>query len=423
MSNLHDFQSVIRWLYNLRNKGSKLGLKRMERFALLANNPEKEFPSIHVAGTNGKGSVCAMIESLYRTNGYKVGLFTSPHLLRINERIQINRVPISDNDLASQVSYLAALASNHFTKATFPSFFEFMTLAAFRYFSEASVDIAVIETGLGGRLDATNIIRPKLSIITSIGRDHIDILGESLASIAYEKAGIIKNNTPILISKIPQEAESAVQNKAKNETAPIFKATDIIRTGALPKTNLEGSYQRLNAQLALSAVKLLENEFPIRSHESLGKIAWMGRWQKLKLGSKQIILDATHNEEACLQLEENLKNLILEKKQKPIIFTGIVGIDRARVILPLLCRYAKSLYLVSPQQPRACSINELQKLIPSISKIKYFPTSVETVFYKSNCLIGNEEDTILVTGSIYLIAEVLTHIEGISKDPVGQDLI
>ena len=423
MSYLHDFQSAVQWLYKLRNKGSKLGLKRMERLALLTGNPEKKIPSIHIAGTNGKGSVCAMIESLYRTNGYKVGLFTSPHLLRINERIQINRVPISDDDLASKVSYLDALASKHFTKSTFPSFFEFMTQIAFQYFSEASVDIAIIETGLGGRLDATNIIHPKLSIITSIGKDHTDILGDSIASIAYEKAGIIKKNTPILINELPQEAEAVIQKKAKNENAPLFKIRDLLKDEPSPKTNLEGSYQQLNARVSLGAINLLKKELPIYNYKSLEKIEWMGRWQNLRLGSKRIILDATHNEEACLQLEENLKTLIIKYNQKPIILIGVVGIERAKALLPLVCRYSKSLYLVSPKQPRACQINELQKLIPPTSKIKSFSASVETVFSKSKCLIGNEEDTILVTGSIYLIAEVLTRIKGISKDPVGQDLI
>ena len=196
---MHNFNSVTKFLYSLRNKGSKYGLERIEALAKSITNPEKKSSSIHVAGTNGKGSVCAMLESIYRANGYKTGLFTSPHLIRLNERIQISRIPISDLDLATYVTELRDLCDKQFSFDNYPSFFEFMVAIAFQHFAKEAVDIAIVETGLGGRLDATNILTPKLSIITSIGKDHTDILGDTIEAITREKAGIIKPNTPVLI--------------------------------------------------------------------------------------------------------------------------------------------------------------------------------------------------------------------------------
>lgn len=422
---MHDLNSVTKFLYSLRNKGSKYGLERMQRFAKALHNPEKTFTSIHVAGTNGKGSVCAMLEAIYRSNGYKTGLFTSPHLIRLNERIQINRVSISDQDLAESANALITECDKQFDPNDYPSFFEFIAAIAFTHFSKKAVDIAIIETGLGGRLDATNIIHPELSIITSIGKDHTDILGDTLEAITQEKAGIIKPSTPVLIGQLPDVSKTIIKEKAEALNSDYYTLENYTKKHPLPTTNLTGTYQKQNAALASYATKILSHRFPVKQTDALNQVQWEGRWQKFKLKKQTLILDSTHNAEACLQLEENLQNHIIETGKKPIIITGILGRERARDIMPLLSRFAESLYLVEPNQPRSCSAETLTSLIPDSQKIQPIPIArrIEQLFSRKSCHIGNETDTILVTGSIYLIAEVLTLLEGHSKDPIGQDLI
>jgi dihydrofolate synthase/folylpolyglutamate synthase len=420
---MHDLNSVTEFLYSLRNRGSKYGLERMQQFAKAIENPENRFPSIHVAGTNGKGSVCAMLESIYRSNGYKTGLFTSPHLIRLNERIQIDRVPISDQDLATSANALRNQCNQQFDSNNYPSFFEFMVAIAFKHFAEEAVDIAIIETGLGGRLDATNILNPELSIITSIGKDHTDILGDTIEAITREKAGIIKPNTPVLIGKLPQVSQAMIKEKAHDLGSECYTLESYTKTHPLPTTNLDGTYQKQNAALASYATGILTQRFPIQDTRALNQVEWKGRWQKLTLEKQTLILDSTHNSEACLQLEENLLKHITESGKKPIIITGILGNERARDIMPLLSKYTEALYLVEPKQPRSCSAETLASMIPKSQPVQTIASEIETLFSKGRCHIGKETDTILITGSIYLIAEVLTILEGQTKDPIGQDLI
>lgn len=420
---LQTIERVTDWLYSLRNRTSKFGLERMQLLAEVAGHPEKSSPCIHLAGTNGKGSTAAMLEALYRANGYTVGLYTSPHLLRLNERIQINRIAISDAELCEQVRRLVRTAAPVFKPENFPSFFECITLIAFKYFADRGVDLAIIETGLGGRLDATNIVTPHLSIITSIGKDHTDILGDSIQAIAKEKAGILKSEVPALIGEIPEEAEAVITEQAQNLKCRLHRLADAFKTRARPKTNLVGSYQQHNAALALHATELLEDRFPLRPCDALNSIHWQGRWERRLLGKKTLIFDATHNAEAGQQLEENLQATIKELGKKPLIITGILGEERARVLLPLLSQYARELYLLEPNQPRACTVENLLKLLTPSTTLKPITSSVEVLFSEGACHVGDDEDVIVVTGSIYLIAEILIQIDGIKPDPIGNDLI
>ena len=420
---MHDLKSATEFLYSLRNRGSKYGLERMEALAEWIENPEKRFSSIHVAGTNGKGSVCAMLESIYRSNDYKTGLFTSPHLIQLNERIQVNRIPITDLNLATYINELRSQCDERFSADNYPSFFEFMAAIAFQYFAKEAVDIAIIETGLGGRLDATNILIPELSIITSIGKDHTDILGETIEAITREKAGIIKPKIPILMGNLPDISKSIIKDKAHDLKSKCYTLENYQSTHTLPSTNLEGTYQKQNAALAVYATEIVSQRFPIKNTDGINQVEWKGRWQKLKLNKQTIILDSTHNAEACLQLEENLSKHIAKSGKKPIIVTGILGNERAQDIIPLLSQNAHSLYLVEPKQPRSCSPETLVSLIPKSQNAPTFSSRLENLFSKDCCHIGDENDTILITGSIYLIAEVLTLLEGHEEDRIGQDLI
>jgi len=424
-----DYNEIRDYLYGLKNQGSKYGIDRMRLFVEAIGYPQKRFPSIHIAGTNGKGSTCALIEALYRSNGYKTGFFNSPHLVHLGERVQVNRKILTQSEIAAYAAKLRPIAEelgkgdpeNH------PSFFELMVGMAFLRFAEAEVDIALLETGLGGRLDATNVVEPELSIITSISFDHTDLLGDTLEAIASEKAGIIKAGKPILIGKLPQEAESTIRRIAQERSAALYSITDRFPNEAeLPKTNLTGGFQRWNAALAVYATELLGNKFPIQSLDALKKVEWAGRWQTIQLPERRIILDATHNPEGAEALKENLEALIQSTGKKPIIVAGTLGEDRAKSLMQTIVPYASELHLVEPKQPRATPIASLRKYLPHDSGMDIHKSKLKNIFPKANvCKIGEPGDTILVTGSLYLIGEALERLSSENPKELGslQDLL
>ena len=253
----------IQRLCALRNHGSKFGIDRMRLLADAVGNPQNDFPIVHIAGTNGKGSTAAMLESILRAHGLRVGLYTSPHLLKLGERVQVNRAPLSDEEICAETDALLAAAAR-FGKPgdeDFPSFFELMTAAAFRHFSRERCGAAVVETGLGGRLDATNIVVPAVSVVTSVGLDHTEMLGNTLAEIAREKAGIVKPGAPVVVGLMPEEAEREIRAAARKRGAEVFSVREIFRneksdTKNFPETNLFGACQRGNAAAALTAAKI-----------------------------------------------------------------------------------------------------------------------------------------------------------------------
>ncbi|MEC7287542.1 MAG: Mur ligase family protein, partial [Verrucomicrobiota bacterium] len=272
-----DYSDILDYLYALKNRGSKYGIERMHLLVQALGNPEQKFPVIHVAGTNGKGSVCAMLEAMYRDNGYKVGFFSSPHLVHVGERIQINRQIISELDIIRYTEELRPIATKlaKNNPNLHPTFFEFIAAMAFLRFARASVDIACIETGLGGRLDATNVVDPELSIITTISFDHCDKLGDTLAEIAGEKAGIIKAGKPVLIGKLPPAADALIRRVAKERGCKLYSLVDRFSDEVdLPRTNLAGGFQRWNAGLATYAIEILSKRFPIRRTNALEQVEW-----------------------------------------------------------------------------------------------------------------------------------------------------
>ena len=263
-----DYDATRDYLYALKNRGSKFGIDRMRRLVAALGHPERKFPVIHVAGTNGKGSVCAMLEALYRANGYTTGMFTSPHLLHLGERVQVNRRALDESAIVRYVEELRPAAGKLGEEDAdmHPTFFEFVTAMAFLRFAEdgtdggvdgamlssgGAVDIGLIETGLGGRLDATNVVEPELSIITSISFDHMEMLGDTLAKIAAEKAGIIKPGKPVLIGCLPEEAEAVIRSVAAERGAALYAVRDRYTDADLPATNLAGRFQRWNAAVAV----------------------------------------------------------------------------------------------------------------------------------------------------------------------------
>ena len=411
-----DYSDILDYLYALKNRGSRYGIERMCLLLEALGHPERMFPVIHVAGTNGKGSVCAMLEAVYRDNGYKVGLFSSPHLVHLGERAQVDRQILSEAEIVRYTEQLSSIAGELGRRDPdlHPAFFEFITSMAFLRFAELPVDIACIETGLGGRLDATNVVDPELSIITTISLDHCDLLGDTIAAIAGEKAGIIKKGKPVLMGKLPLEADAVVRRVAKERGCKLYAITDRFpdETG-LPQTNLAGGFQRWNAALATYAIEILADRFPVRSTQALEQVEWAGRWQTLELDGRKLILDATHNPEGVAVLKHNLSSL----SEQPIIIAGTLGEDRARSLMEVVAQHARELYLVAPKQDRATPTSFLKSCLDRDA----VETNLSALFPKAGCCaVGEPGDSIVVTGSIYLVGEVMERIQGVRSNDGGR---
>lgn len=426
---LPSYEAVRTYLYGLKHRGALYGIDRMREFTKHLGHPERAYPVVHVAGTNGKGSTCAMLESIFRRAGKCTGMFTSPHLVHQGERVQVNREILTREEIVEYTRRLRPIAeaieAEH--KDHHPSFFEFMTGMAFLRFAEVPVDMAIFETGLGGRLDATNVIEPEVSVITSISLDHTDILGDTLEKIASEKAGIIKPGKPVVMGLLPVEAERVIEATAKERGCTLFKVSEAFGTDEyrFPVTSLPGDYQRRNAATAALAARVLADEYGISEdhiRDGLLNVNWAGRWEKHALADRSIILDATHNPEGAIHLERNLEAFVHEKGYKPVILTGTLGIDRARSLIPVVCRYASEIHLLEPHQPRACTFDELASEIPSTFKGAVRRSRVRDLFPAPGvCTAGSPHHDLVATGSIYLIGEIMEALY--HEVPVGEQVL
>jgi dihydrofolate synthase/folylpolyglutamate synthase len=417
---LAGYPAIQEYLFGLKTAGVKFGVDRMGLLSAAIGNPEKAVPCIHVAGTNGKGSVSAMLEAILRASGKRTGLYTSPHLVRLGERVQVDRRLLSEGEITAFVGELRPVADRIAARGGLddrPSFFEFMTAMAFLQFARKRCDMSVIEVGLGGRLDATNIVDPEVSVVTSIGMDHCDMLGNTLESIASEKAGIVKQGRPVVIGRMPPEAEATVREIAASRDSRVVSVReefgeDVAR---YPRTNLECDYQRWNAATATLAANILPTKFGI-SKESIGlglrSVDWPGRWQRVSLGGRLAILDASHNPEGASVLDANLATLRKETGRPPIAIVGALGEMRARPLLEVLCRHSNEIHLVVPHQSRASTYSDLESLIPGTFRGRTVRSTVEGLFPGPGiCTVGGKDDVIVLTGSIYLLGEVLSRLE------------
>jgi len=422
VSPLPRYAEVCDYLFGLKAvHGLKFGIDRMRGFAAALGNPEAALPIVHIAGTNGKGSVVAMLDSIFRAAGWRVGMYTSPHLVMLGERVQVERQPLSTEEIVAYVDELRPVAERvgGGNAEDCPSFFEFMTAMALLQFGRQRCDIGLVEVGLGGRLDATNIVTPELSIISSIGMDHCEMLGHSLTEIAAEKAGVIKPRVPVIIGRLPGEAEAVVRARAAELGAPVHSVREVFggELGAYPQTNLEGDYQRWNAATATLAARVLTASTPRwgltaeRIAEGLARVDWPGRWQRVQVGGRLLILDSSHNPEGAGVLDTNLANLVAETGRQPVVIAGVLGAARARPLLETISRHASALHLVVPDQSRACSLDELMGLVPEGFRANVVRDSVARLFPAAGvCTAGGAEDVVVVTGSIYLIGEVLARL-------------
>ncbi|GAB4326852.1 MAG: folylpolyglutamate synthase/dihydrofolate synthase family protein [Flammeovirgaceae bacterium] len=389
-------------------------------------NPQRRFRSIHIAGTNGKGSSSHFIASTLQSAGYKVGLYTSPHLKSFTERIRLNGKEIPEKEVVDFVE-----KNRGFIEEISPSFFELTVAMAFEYFAKEKVDFAVIEVGLGGRLDSTNVIHPVLSLITNISYDHQDLLGDTLPKIAFEKAGIIKPSVPVVISQRQKEVEEVFIQKAALEKAPIFFASERFRATRNPKTgtidlfedekcilpnlelDLKGQYQTLNIVGVAQALKILQQQENLsitlehwrKGIENASKLTGLkGRWQKIH-DQPRIICDIGHNEDGIRQV---LESLAFEHNRKPYkqlhwVFGAVNDKDLSKVLklLPKNAQY----YFCQASIPRALDVNILAEQAKSFglngSIVKDVNKALQTAKQ-----IAEKEDFILVGGSTFVVAEV-----------------
>ncbi len=363
-------------------------------------NPHLKFPVVHIAGSNGKGSTSHLTASVLMEAGYKVGLFTSPHLKDYRERIRVNGKKIDPSFVANFVEQ-----SKESWKSIEPSFFEITTALAFHYFAQEQVDIAVIEVGMGGRLDSTNIVQPVVTAITSISLDHTQFLGGTLELIAKEKAGIIKENIPVVIGEIPSGARQEIIEIAKLKNAPLTISASLLP----PKSALEGSYQLFNEKTSFGILLQLQKLNWNISNENITEgflrvvenTHLMGRWQVLAT-EPLTVAEVAHNEEGITFLVEKLKTLSFHKLHMVI---GMVNDKDHSQVLSLLPKEAEY-YFVQADIPRALPKEELQaKASDFMLKGNCYPnvhSGLETAK-----AVASKDDLIVVTGSIFTVAEIL----------------
>jgi dihydrofolate synthase/folylpolyglutamate synthase len=414
------YPAIQDYLFGLKAAGPRFGIDRMRVLSERLGHPERAMPVVHVAGTNGKGSVSAMLESILRASGCTAGLYTSPHLVRLGERVQVNRTLLSEGEIEQYVGILRPISEgigDELGPDERPTFFEFMTAMAFLQFARRGCDCSVIEAGLGGRLDATNVVIPEVCAITSIGMDHCDMLGNTLEAIAVEKAGIIKPGCPVVIGRMPAEAERAIRGIASSRNAQVFSVRqeygdDVSR---YPESGLEGDYQRWNAATATLVAGMLPSRLGISSRsisEGLSRVSWPGRWQRRRIGGRLAILDASHNPEGATVLDSNLRRLREETRRPVVAIVGALGAQRAGPLLEVLGRHCREIHLVVPRQSRASSHGEMEGLLPRSFRGLAFRGRVEDLFPGPDaCTAGARDDTIVVTGSIYLLGEVMARLE------------
>ena len=363
-------------------------------------NPHLKFPVVHVAGSNGKGSTSHLTASVLMEAGYKVGLYTSPHLKDYRERIRVNGKKIDKSFVAEFVEY-----SKESWKSIEPSFFEITTVLAFHYFAEQQVDIAIIEVGMGGRLDSTNIVQPAVTAITSISKDHTQFLGDTLELIAKEKGGIIKQNIPVVLGELPIAAKIEIEKIALSKDSNIIDSTIL----NAPKSALEGSYQLFNERTAFGILQELQKLSWKISEENIQQgflrvienTHLMGRWQVI--GNNPLtVAEVAHNEEGIAFLSQKIKSLTYDKLH---IIMGMVNDKDHSQVLSLLPKVAEY-YFVQADIPRALPKEELQaKASEFMLKGNCYPnvhSGLKVALENSSA-----NDLIIVTGSIFTVAEIL----------------
>ncbi|WP_079530418.1 bifunctional folylpolyglutamate synthase/dihydrofolate synthase [Halobacillus hunanensis] len=425
-----NYYEALQWIHSREKFKVKPGLNRMKWMMERLGHPEKKITSIHIAGTNGKGSTLTFLRNLLQKQGYAVGSFTSPYITRFNERISINGIQIDDEELAELVLDIKPLAEQLAdTVWGEPTEFEVITAMAILYFSRHSLDFALFEAGLGGRLDSTNIIQPVLSIITNIGLDHMGILGDSYEQIAYEKAGIIKEETPVITGAERDDVMQVINQKAAKQQAPVFMFGKSFTSTHLKSvqngecfsfttsdyevstlfSRLKGEHQIKNASLALYAMELLKAADFIMDRDyyetGIESTFWPARFEKVS-EQPQIILDGAHNQEGTTAL---IKTMMKHYNDNRIIIMYAALRDKpVEEMLTQLKGIADELWVTQFDFPKAMKAEEISQLI-SHNRL-YVRMNYKRALEEIRQTM-NESDVLLITGSLYFISEIRKNFE------------
>ncbi|MFQ5986397.1 MAG: glutamate ligase domain-containing protein [Thermoplasmata archaeon] len=426
------YEESLTYLYGLERLGVRLGLDNVLQLLDRLGNPHETFPSVHVAGSKGKGSVCAFLDAILRKAGYRVGLYTSPHLVRFNERIRVDGEPISDADVLRLTEAIRPYAEAMRAQgaAYQPTFFEFTTALAFRYFKEQGVDIAVVEVGMGGRLDATNVLRPLVSIITHIEREHTQYLGKTVRRIAREKAGIIKEGVPVWT--VDQEALAVIATRADAVGAPLYVVGRDVRleriSGGLEgqkfsladgerrtyRIPLLGTYQPENAALAYGAIRSLQEQGRAVGRRALREgfatTHWPARFEIVN-HAPTIVVDSTHTPDGARRLRETVEEVF--PGRKAVVVLGVLEDKNPRGIAAELAPVARRFIVTQPDATRAYPASAAAQALDPSDAIVMTPIA-KAIEY------GLEEagptEIVLITGSLYTAGEALTFLEGWKRE-------
>jgi len=432
------YKEAIDYLYGLQRMGIKLGLENMIRILEAMGNPQERLAVVHVAGSNGKGSTAAHLESVLMKAGYRVGLYTSPHLVSFNERIRVNREEISDEDVVRFtnriLNALPELREAAAQDSPLPvTFFEFTTAMAIDYFVRKGTDVAILEVGMGGRLDATNVCRPLLCIITSISLEHQDYLGRTLVEIAREKAGIVKGGVPVVLGTCHPKARAVVEEVCRREGAPLYYCGRDFRAEGTPGcfsyrgiersfpglgTSLKGRHQVRNAALCLAAVEIMGGlGYPTPEEAVAGglrDVLWKGRQQYP--GPPQVLLDGAHNPEALRTLCSSLKRDY--RFQRLRVLMGVMSDKDYPRMLKMLAPVVHEFVFGRPHMDRSLDPWVLQA---EAMRLGCRATVAEEIVQGFQDLMerAGQGDLICVTGSLFAVGEVLDWIEKNGLQPQG----
>jgi dihydrofolate synthase/folylpolyglutamate synthase len=422
--NPNDYQQSLDYLFSLEKFGMIFGLTQVEKILEALGNPHREVQVIHIAGTNGKGSTAAMIASILQKEGYRVGLYTSPHLVRFSERIKINGKEIEKEEVAALTGWMREKIDSSGIASPF-TFFDFTTAMALLYFKQKMVDLAVLEVGLGGRLDSTNVVNPLVSVITNIAKDHEEHLGKSLLKIAKEKAGIIKKGRPLitastqpqvlrLFSKICQEMEAPLYQVGKefhyeqNEPGR-FNYEGLHRKLWNVYVHLKGGHQIVNATTALGAMEVLEDlGYPVSIDammDGLKEVQWPGRLEVV-CSSPQVVLDGAHNPAGAVVLRKSLENEF--RFRRLILLIGMMKDKDIESFLRQLVPIADHLIFSKPHLDRAAPPSSLKKILGGMGGKAEVIDDLSDAIDRGLSLAGGE-DLLCITGSLYVVGEAKTH--------------
>lgn len=415
---MSNYSDTLAWLYGLEVERMDLKLERTTLALRLGDDPQRQFPSIHIAGTNGKGSTAAILHAILSAAGYRVGLFTSPHLMDFCERIRIGTRWVSRPEVVDTVGAIKSYLEPAGIRLT-P--FEMMTVLAFHIFAQARVDIAIVEVGLGGRLDATNVLTPLVSIITSIGLDHQQYLGSTLAGIAYEKGGIIKPAVPVVLGKLDQESRDVLYRRARDQGSAIlaYGQDFVLEKDASSRyyyggkrsqyediqISLNGKFQMHNAAVALASLECLQDSFPVTAAQrraGLRSVHWPGR---LDIVSTRplVILDGAHNIQALQALLAELPDLA--PNRRPLFLFGVMRDKEWRPMVAALEQVAAEVVVTAVAQSRAEDPYTVQKAFSANCSVRTVEGAAEACRQLLH-QVGSR-DVIVVCGSLFLVGEVL----------------